>query len=152
MTDATDEAPEGPQEIDLAESAAAVGARLAQFDTTEAFERTVERARDSAALGYSSQEQARDYTRQTISLWLVGLLCAIVVLSFTALFLIGAASGFGDRFFDHLRVLLELLFGPVIALLSSAVGFYFGTKVGEAGTPNAPANALKLPPNPAGKG
>lgn len=78
-------------------------------------------------------EESRDTTRQTITLWLIGLLCAIVVLAFVALFASGVAVGFtGPTFFDGLKKILDVLVGPVITLLASAVGFYFGSKQGES--------------------
>lgn len=88
-------------------------------------------------------DESRDTTRQTITLWLIGLLCAIVTLTFVALFARGAASGFaGDAFFDDLKKVLDVLVGPVITLLASAVGFYFGSKQGES------AGQTKNPPPP----
>jgi hypothetical protein len=104
----------------IVNSAGASPAELAKVET-----------RESSTLrtdGYSPQDKARDDTRQTITLWLIGLLCAIVVLSFTALFMIGLRSkdGFDQSFFTNLKTLLDVLLGPVITLLSSAVGFYFG--------------------------
>lgn len=81
-------------------------------------------------------EESRDTTRQTITLWLIGLLCAIVVLAFVALFASGVAVGFtGPTFFDGLKKILDVLVGPVITLLASAVGFYFGSKQGESVDP-----------------
>lgn len=79
-------------------------------------------------------DRSRDATRQTITLWLIGLLCAIVSLTFVALFARGAASGFADKdFFQELKQVLDVLVGPIITLLASAIGFYFGYKQGELG-------------------
>jgi hypothetical protein len=80
---------------------------------------------------YNSDE-SRDATRQTITLWLIGLLCAVVGLTFVALFARGASTGFTDKeFFHDLKQVLDVLVGPVVTLLASAVGFYFGSKQGE---------------------
>lgn len=77
-------------------------------------------------------DKARDETRQMITLWLIGLLCAIVVLTFVSLFARGATIGFSSSLFlDDLRKILDLLIGPVITLLASAVGFYFGSRQAE---------------------
>ncbi len=74
----------------------------------------------------------RDVTRQTITLWLIGLFCTIVVLTFVALFARGASTGFTNKdFFSELKQILDVLVGPVITLLASAIGFYFGYKQGE---------------------
>jgi hypothetical protein len=75
-----------------------------------------------------NSDASRDTTRQTITLWLIGLLCAIVVLTFVALFASGASIGFKSKeFIDELKAILNVLVGPVITLLASAVGFYFGS-------------------------
>ena len=77
------------------------------------------------------QDVAKDATRQTITLWLIGLLCVIVGLTFVALFARGMSSGFRDAgFFGELKQVLDVLVGPIITLLASAVGFYFGYKQG----------------------
>ena len=84
-------------------------------------------------------DESRDATRQTITLWLIGLLCVIVALTFVALFARGASSGFGGAtFFQELKSVLDVLVGPIITLLASAIGFYFGYKQGEGnqGTTN----------------
>ena len=81
---------------------------------------------------YPPRVQAQDTTRQIITLWLIGLFCVLIVLSFVALFIIGLKSpgGFDDGFFLKLKTLLDVLLGPVITLLSSAIGFYFGYQQG----------------------
>lgn len=77
-------------------------------------------------------DKARDSTRQTITLWLVGLLCSIVALSFAALFASGAATAFSDpQFFENFKKILDVILPPVTTLLASTVGFYFGYKQGE---------------------
>ncbi len=122
-----------------------------ELDLPEAFGQTVtagRKAADSAVGGGAFNEapfeafeeraydpdSSRDGTRQTITLWLIGLLCAIVGLTFVALFARGASTGFTDKeFFHELKQVLDVLVGPVITLLASAVGFYFGYKQGELG-------------------
>lgn len=86
--------------------------------------------REDVEAAYNPDE-SRDTTRQTITLWLIGLLCAIVSLTFASLLAkeLGVVSA---QFFDDLRKVLDLLVGPVITLLASAVGFYFGSKQSEA--------------------
>ena len=77
-------------------------------------------------------DEAMGETRQTITLWLIGLLCAIVGLSFVAVFARGAATGFTHpEFFREFKQVLDVLVGPIITLLASAIGFYFGYKQGE---------------------
>lgn len=122
-----------------------------ELDLPDAFGQTVtagKKAADAAVGGGAFNEapfeafeersydpdSSRDGTRQTITLWLIGLLCAIVGLTFVALFARGASTGFTDKeFFHELKQVLDVLVGPVITLLASAVGFYFGYKQGELG-------------------
>jgi hypothetical protein len=74
-------------------------------------------------------DQSRDVTRQTITLWLIGLLCTIIGLTFAALFARGASNGFANKeFFQELKQVLDVVLGPVTTLLASAVGYYFGYK------------------------
>lgn len=122
-----------------------------ELDLPDAFGQTVtagKKAADAAVGGGAFNEapfeafeersydpdSSRDGTRQTITLWLIGLLCAIVGLTFVALFARGVSTGFTDKeFFHELKQVLDVLVGPVITLLASAVGFYFGYKQGELG-------------------
>jgi hypothetical protein len=73
---------------------------------------------------------AHDGTREIVTLWLIGLFCTIVALAFVALFASGWSHGFNEQFFKDLKTLLDVLIGPVITLLSSAVGYYFGYQQG----------------------
>jgi hypothetical protein len=82
---------------------------------------------------YAPRDRAQDSARQIITLWLIGLFCVLITMAFAALFMIGLKSGFNDDFFTKLKSLLDVLLGPVITLLSSAIGFYFGYQQG-AGT------------------
>lgn len=139
--EATNVLPQPVAEINLVHSP--------ELDLPEAFGQTVtagKKAADAAVGGGAFNEapfdafeersydpdSSRDGTRQTITLWLIGLLCAIVGLTFVALFARGASTGFTDKeFFRELKQVLDVLLGPVITLLASAVGFYFGYKQGE---------------------
>ncbi len=68
--------------------------------------------------------------REIIAVWLVGLLCAVVALAFVALFLDPEGDAL-DKRFQHLKALLDVVLGPVVTLVSSAIGFYFGTQVAQ---------------------
>lgn len=83
-------------------------------------------------------------TRKWVSYLLLILLAAIVVAAFTALFIINSAAlpeivnnsqaaaalatadDAADA--DRLMRLMNLVFGPVVTLFSSVVGFYFGAR------------------------
>jgi hypothetical protein len=125
-------APEGTTELNLAErkdldrSPDEVGKELAAAGGGSG-----ENTQSAVVREQPFEEGARDATRQTIALWLIGLLCVIVALTFVALLARGASSGFSHpEFFRELKQVLDVLVGPVITLLASAVGFYFGYKQG----------------------
>lgn len=68
-------------------------------------------------------------TRRNISYVLLALLALIVFAAFVALFYIYYyRTGNQDPAFKQLTELLNIVFGPVIALVSSVVGFYFGAR------------------------
>lgn len=69
-------------------------------------------------------DKYRDATRSYIAYWLLGLLTIVVIFSFTALVVINK----GTVTFAELKSLLELLLGPIVALVSAATGFYFGSQ------------------------
>ena len=69
-------------------------------------------------------ERARDTTRSNIAYWLLALLTLVVGLSFASVMWISD----GKVTFDNLKSLLELLLGPIVALVSAATGFYFGSQ------------------------
>lgn len=73
-------------------------------------------------------------------MWLIGLFGAIIVMAFTAIFAKGWQFGFDKEFFEQLKQLLDVLIGPVVALLSSAIGYYFGSQQGRIGN-DKPANS-----------
>ena len=81
-------------------------------------------------------ERARDKTREIITLWLVGLLCAVVAFSFVGFFLDSSKSG-TEEYFKNLKSLLDVLVGPILTLLSTAIGFYFGSQAGRGTNPRA---------------
>lgn len=70
--------------------------------------------------------------RETLALWLVGLMCAVVALAFTALLLDQDSSMLEQRF-KQLKSLLDVLVGPIVTLLSTVLGFYFGTQAIKSG-------------------
>lgn len=68
---------------------------------------------------YSPRQRTLDKWRGAIALLLLGLLWATVAMSFLAL--ITDAVTMTD-----LKELLTIIFGPVVALVGSALGFFFG--------------------------
>jgi hypothetical protein len=67
-------------------------------------------------------DKSRDETRSYIAYWLLLLLTMVVVAAFTMLFAVHAAT------FENLKSVLELILGPIVALVSAATGFYFGSQ------------------------
>lgn len=82
------------------------------------------------ATGAEPPSQGR--TREWIALWLVGLLCTIVALTFVALFLIDRLHTDPKDAFQNLKGVLDVLVGPIVTLLSSVVGFYFGSRTAQS--------------------
>lgn len=68
-------------------------------------------------------DEFRDQARKRITYWLLALLTVLFVGAFLSLFLIQ-----GEPTFEQLKTLLELLLGPLVALVSAATGFYFGAQ------------------------
>ena len=66
-------------------------------------------------------EQAQENTRGIIAGSLIALLFVVIIFAFGALMS-------GHVKWDDVKGLLELTFGPLIALVGSATGFYFGGK------------------------
>ena len=64
----------------------------------------------------------QDTTRSYIAYWLLFLLTLLVLGGFGMLFAINAVT------FENLKSILELIFGPIVALVSAATGFYFGAQ------------------------
>lgn len=81
------------------------------------------------ALGITP-DQKDQRTREIIAIWLIGLLCTLVGLTFTAFFLT-YESMVPDKRFENLKSLLDVLLGPIITLLSSVIGFYFGSRTAQ---------------------
>ncbi|AIF48137.1 hypothetical protein [Dyella japonica] len=75
-------------------------------------------------------EESHNRTREIIALWLVGLLCSIVALAFVGLFFVERAID-QKQAFENLKAVLDVLVGPIVTLLSSAIGFYFGSRTAQ---------------------
>lgn len=75
-------------------------------------------------------QRAQGRTREVIAVWLLGLFCVVVGLAFTAYFLDYDAVP-AEKRFGNLKTLLDVLVGPIITLLSSAIGFYFGSRTAQ---------------------
>lgn len=73
-------------------------------------------------------DQFHDQARKKITYWLLALLSVLFVGAFVCLFIIE-----GNPKFEQLKALLEILLGPLVALVSAATGFYFGAKSGNKG-------------------
>ena len=75
-----------------------------------------------------NQTKETDAARKYIAFWLIGILSGVVAIALlTCLVLIYFDTNDKDRF-DHLLAVINLIFGPIIALVGSATGFYFGSQ------------------------
>lgn len=75
-------------------------------------------------------EKSRDKTRTYIAYWLLSLLTILLLSSFGLLLAIAGSTS--KVTFEQLKSLVELLLGPLIALVSAATGFYFGSQTARA--------------------
>lgn len=89
----------------------------------------------------AKSETADDRTRRGVSFWLLALLTFLLIISFLATFVININYGtynfkIKGGVFEYnakeqaeffLKV-LNIVFGPVVTLVSSVVGFYFGAR------------------------
>lgn len=108
---------------------------VAQEDATTAFSKVTNKTDELTPSGSETSEQreqrSQGKTREIITVWLLGLLCVVVGLAFTAYFLDADGVDAKERF-AQLKTLLDVLVGPIITLLSSAIGFYFGSRTAQA--------------------
>jgi hypothetical protein len=74
-------------------------------------------------------ENPTDKARKNIAYWLLGILTGIVIASFLLLlWALRSGQGSIDDNFKNISGLLNIIYGPVVTLVGSAVGFYFGAK------------------------
>jgi hypothetical protein len=89
-------------------------------------------------------EQKRDRTRAFIAIFLlfVLLLEIVVGLALPLFITLFADSPITDRLTGPFEKIFSLIFGPTVALVGSATGFYFGSRTGERSglgqSPNLP--------------
>lgn len=101
---------------------------VAQTDPWDLTVRPHEEAQSASLQNYQvkeySPDEDREKVRGNIAMGLVLLLAALILLSFVSLWLGLATSA-------DLKSILELVFTPVVALVGSATGFYFGGRSGK---------------------
>jgi hypothetical protein len=68
-------------------------------------------------------DPVRDQARKNITYWMLALLTTLFVAAFVSMFLLEPSPTF-----DQLKSLIEILLGPLVALVSAATGFYFGAQ------------------------
>jgi Ca2+/H+ antiporter len=83
----------------------------------------------------ASEENPDTATRRGISYALFALLTGVIVVAFIALFLANSVNNSTDAAADAERLikLINIIFGPVVTLFSSVVGFYFGARTAKEG-------------------
>lgn len=78
-----------------------------------------ENVNDLPLLGFQSSERHRERIRGVIVYWLLCILSGIICLGFGSFLWVKPDS-------SAIEKLLIIIFGPVVTLLSTALGFYFG--------------------------
>ena len=101
-------------EVDESEISETLDATVAQGALVSAFETPSEERYDPG--------KYQDTTRSYIAYWLLSLLTLLVLGGFGMLFAVETVT------FENFKSILELIFGPIIALVSAATGFYFGAQ------------------------
>ena len=83
--------------------------------------------------------QATDNARRNIAYTLIAILACLVLLGFIALFYILSSKHSTKDDYDPLIGVINILFGPIVTLVGSANGFYFGSQSRAAQQPNSPS-------------
>ena len=81
-------------------------------------------------------DQSRDAARAAIAYWLLGLFTLLIVCTFWAMYSVLDAK----PTFEQFKVMIEILLGPLVALVSAATGFYFGAGR-SGGSSNSPSQS-----------
>jgi hypothetical protein len=74
------------------------------------------------------KERPIEQVRAQVARTLVAILAVVIFFSFLTLWMVSPPPGLAD-----LEKILTIIFGPLIALVSGAVGYYFGGKSGGDG-------------------
>ena len=88
--------------------------------------------------------EAREKVRGSIAMYLVYLLIAVVILAVFAGVVLSFICAFKDTCaanaldLSGLKTVIEVILTPLIGLVGSVTGFYFGEKAGAANRANAP--------------
>jgi len=103
----------------------------AKLDNLPALETTVSATLPETVI--QKPEDPTDKARKHIAYWLLGILTGIVVVSFALLlWALGSGHDNTENNFKHINGLLNIIYGPVVTLVGSAVGFYFGAQSAKA--------------------
>ena len=87
------------------------------------------------------QERARDKAREAIAYALVAILAGTIIATLVlCAWLVGPYDADGNA--DRLVRVLNIVFGPIITLVGSATGFYFGAQTASRNT-DAPGQSGK---------
>ena len=79
-----------------------------------------------------NQAKATDTARKYIAYWLLAILTGVVALTMVTMAILIYFDATDKDRFDHLVGVLNIIFGPVVTLVSSATGFYYGSHVASA--------------------
>jgi hypothetical protein len=71
-----------------------------------------------------------DFARLYIALSLLVILAAVVAGAMCATWAASKSNGWTPNTFENVKDILQIVFGPLVALVSAATGFYFGSQHG----------------------
>ena len=74
---------------------------------------------------YNHQKQ-QEIARKNIAYWLVGLVASITIFSFVYLWSLPLEVSSTKEYVANLILILQIIFGPIITLAGTAIGYYFG--------------------------
>ena len=84
------------------------------------------RASDRLSLATYNHQQQQEIARRNIAYVLICLVTALVLMSFIYLWTLPLNEN-ARKHVDNLMLLMQLVFGPIITLAATAIGYYFGT-------------------------
>ncbi len=101
------------------------GKKLAEIDGNIDGDRR-SRFHDGVAISTYNHQQQQEIARRNIAYVLICLVTALVLMSFIYLWTLPLNEN-ARKHVDNLMLLMQLVFGPIITLAATAIGYYFGT-------------------------
>lgn len=87
---------------------------------------TPSRFHDSVGISTYNHQKQQEIARRNIAYGLICLVTVLVVMSFIYLWTL-PLDEHARKHVENLMLLMQLVFGPIITLAATAIGYYFGT-------------------------